>query len=301
MTIKITCLVVTYNRLTLLKKALANILAQTKPIDELVIIDNASTDGTSEFLGDLSANDKKIVYVRLPKNTGGAGGYYYGIKEAYTRGADWIWTMDDDSIPLPNALEKLINSDVTDNSSSTIGFLCSRVDWVDGSVCRMNIPRGAEDWITYHPTSPVYSKVKMCSFVSALFAREAIRAVGFPVKDFFIWFDDAEFTRRISEHYNCFYVADSVVIHETKENYDPGDFEYLNDESLWKFKYGIRNEVAYISSLRAGIIRGLLYLGARTLLLIKAERSSWHIFQMILAGFSGFFFRYKKHIEIPLE
>lgn len=298
---KITCVLVTYNRLPLLKQAISGILSQKHRIDELIIVDNGSTDGTAEYIKSLTSDHKNVVSLRLSENMGGAGGFHFGIKEAYYRGADWVWTLDDDCIPTPEALERLIRSEVFSQFGSSIGFLCSRVDWVDGSVCRMNVPRGSDDWTSYHPISPLYSKVEICSFVSVLFRREAIKTIGFPIKEFFIWFDDVEFTRRISQHYQCFYVADSIVIHHTPHNYAPGDYSYLNASSLWKFKYGIRNEVAYVSSLRAGLVRGFLYLGSRLFYLLKADRSPWQIFHMMLAGFSGFFFRYKNYIEIPHE
>src|SRR5690606_27933775 len=97
----------------------------TRPLQAIYIIDNASTDGTPELLhrmgytpspqgGTLTLETPgnqekvKIIHIRLPENTGGAGGFHEGVKRAYNDGYDWIWLMDDDAEPLEDALEKLL-------------------------------------------------------------------------------------------------------------------------------------------------------------------------------------------------
>ena len=93
--------VVTYNRKELLLECMRGLLAQTRPLDAIYIIDNASTDGTPELLKEKgyinsAFKEPNISYVRMPENTGGAGGFHEGIKRAYEDGCDWIWVMDDD-------------------------------------------------------------------------------------------------------------------------------------------------------------------------------------------------------------
>ena len=88
---KIAAVVVTYNRKELLKECLDALLAQTHPLDSIILIDNASTDGTPEFLKEKGFLDNpKIDYVRLSENSGGAGGFYEGMKRGYEKGFDWV-------------------------------------------------------------------------------------------------------------------------------------------------------------------------------------------------------------------
>lgn len=240
--------VVTYNRKHLLRKTLVAQTSQTILPVKIIIVDNASTDGTREMLkteGWLDRPDVELL--PLPVNTGGAGGFYSGIKRAYELGADWIWVMDDDCIPAPDALERLIYSleGSLKPGKENIGFLASRVLWKDGSPCLMNIPVPHHLWLEPHAISSNLTRVSSSSFVSMLINRRAIKEVGLPVKEFFIWFDDAEYSRRISEKMSCYLVADSIVIHETPTNTSSLDFTQLNSNSIWKFSYGIRNQASY--------------------------------------------------------
>ncbi|BAZ98393.1 MULTISPECIES: glycosyltransferase [Methanothermobacter] len=123
---KICAVVVTYNRKDLLVECLEALRRQTGPLDAIYIIDNASTDGTPHLLmeggyidnpdgsvknlPDHHGGSLKIVYVRLNENTGGAGGFYEGVKRAFHDGYDWIWLMDDDVEPEEYTLEKLLRA-----------------------------------------------------------------------------------------------------------------------------------------------------------------------------------------------
>src|SRR6476620_9663361 len=87
--------VVTYNRVDKLGRVLDSILAQSRPIDKLIVVDNASTDSTPALLS-VYDDDPRIEVLRLETNTGGAGGFSAGMERAYERGADWVWIMADD-------------------------------------------------------------------------------------------------------------------------------------------------------------------------------------------------------------
>jgi len=105
----VAAVVVTYNRKHLLKECLDALLAQTRPIDAIIVMDNASTDGTPEFLEAQGYLTNPIIdYVRLSENTGGAGGFHYGVKRGYEQGFDWLWLMDDDVKPVNSTLAELV-------------------------------------------------------------------------------------------------------------------------------------------------------------------------------------------------
>jgi rhamnopyranosyl-N-acetylglucosaminyl-diphospho-decaprenol beta-1,3/1,4-galactofuranosyltransferase len=103
--------VVTYNRRELLVECLEALLAQTHALQSIVVVDNASTDGTPELLRERGLLDRDDVrLLRLAENRGGAGGFAAAVEATRAQDCDWIWLMDDDSEPVPDALERLLSS-----------------------------------------------------------------------------------------------------------------------------------------------------------------------------------------------
>lgn len=261
--------VVTYNRKTLLLENLKCLLSQKTICDlDIIVIDNNSSDGT---LTALKEHDffKKIIYINTEKNLGGAGGFQFGIKYAAEREYDYIWLMDDDCMPQENSLQKLL--DVANEKHDDFGFLASKVLWKDGKICTMNIPRktvfkSVEDFDTR------IIPVEMASFVSLLIPVRIVKKIGLPIKEFFIWTDDWEYTRRISRQILGYMVNDSVVIHKSKNNYG-ANIAYEASDRLDRYKYLYRNDV-YL--YRREGITGFLYEVVRLLnhtarVLVKAK------------------------------
>ena len=128
--------VVAYNRRELLIEALEALARQTVPLAEIVVVDNASDDGTGNAVRRVAPH---VDLMTLTRNTGGAGGFGVGTAQAIVRhGADLIWLMDDDTIPTPTALEALLRAMGDDPAIAIAG---SRVVWTDGQDHPMNTPR----------------------------------------------------------------------------------------------------------------------------------------------------------------
>ena len=194
----IAAVIVTFDRLSLLKDALDAVINQTRKLDLIIIVDNNSTDGTRQWLLGLAESRSDIVLVLLDKNFGGAGGFHYGIKKAFELGADWIWTMDDDSLPEPYALERLIDCGIINAGKDVrnVGFLASRVNWKDGTPHLMNVPGPFRADASGQEPLQGLTRISYASFVSILLNRFAIAQAGLPIKEFFIYCDDVEYTRR---------------------------------------------------------------------------------------------------------
>lgn len=212
----VNAVVVTYNRLDLLKKTIEKLKAQSKSINKIIIIDNASTDGTTEYL--TSINDDQIIYKVLEQNLGGAGGFYYGIKEAYDIGCDYLWIMDDDTICTDTALDNLLDAAllISKNPARKIGFLSSDVRFTNDQPCLMNIPATASIYNEFISEGIV--QVTHTSFVAMLIPSIVVKDVGLPIKEYFIWGDDGEYSTRILGKYLGYLVGKSVVYHYMKEN-----------------------------------------------------------------------------------
>ena len=233
----IAIVVVTYNRKVLLKEALDAIANQNVKDVKVIVVDNASTDGTQEYIADV-LKDSRFSFLNTGVNLGGAGGFNFGIKEAVKLGCDYIWIMDDDCIVHKDSLEKLLQ--FAKEKNDDFGFLSSVVKWTDDSICRMNIQKySLKNQVTDFETNG--QRIKMATFVSLFFKRSVVEDVGLPIKEFFIWGDDIEYTNRISKKYNCYLVTDSVVTHKCNSNV--GSNIAQDEESrLDRYFYAYRNE-----------------------------------------------------------
>ena len=243
--VTVAAVVVTFNRLDKLKSVIAAIETQTLPVETLFVIDNASTDGTDEYLRTLITT-VPLEVVSMATNSGGAGGFAEGMLRGYASGADHVWIMDDDCYPQPAALEALVKGfdDAVVELGGDVPFACSVVEFTDGSICEMNNPVPTWDWGRLLVKGQRNVMVTACSFVSVLIPRWAIGEYGLPYREYFIWFDDREYTLRVTRRCPGVQVLDSVVVHDMGDNRGV-NFAMVDRKSLWKFAYGVRNEASY--------------------------------------------------------
>lgn len=187
-------------------------------------------------------NEQEFLTVITQENLGSSGGQRTGMKAAVERGYDWVWCMDDDTIPEINALENLLSSNAVTRKDT--GFICSNVLWIDGNNHILNTHWPANLGFYSTILSDKIVEWNTCSFVSVVFSCKAIQKVGYPINDFFIWYDDVEFTKRITKAgYKGYIKLDSVVCHKTETNKGI-DWNLITKENFFKYKYGIRNYIA---------------------------------------------------------
>ncbi|GAA4130115.1 glycosyltransferase [Actinomadura keratinilytica] len=241
MSVAVTAVVVTFNRRDLLAEALTALRAQTRAPDRIVVVDNASSDGTAAMVRDRFPG---VDLLELPRNIGGAGGFGAGMARALDGPADLLWLLDDDTVPEPGALEALLAA--RDRATAGDGaptLVASRVVWTDGRDHPMNTPRAkprataAERRIAQ---AAGCVPIRSASFVSVLVEAAAVRERGLPVADYFLWNDDFEFTTRLLRGRRGVLCPDSVVVHKTRAfggtETDPGDrFFYEVRNKIWLF------------------------------------------------------------------
>lgn len=215
----IIAVVVTYNRKKLLVECLNAIFEQSIKVSKIIVVDNNSTDNTYDYLKQQNLLRDELLYYKLEENIGGAGGFYEGIKKSQMFNPDWVWIMDDDTIPTKDCLKELI--DKKNKIAGKISYLASTVYGVNSesmNVPNINLSKSESlypDWYRYLKYGIV--KIKEATFVSLLINNDAIKKVGYPVKDYFIWGDDIEYTLRLNEYYGpSYFVGSSVAIHKRK-------------------------------------------------------------------------------------
>ena len=262
---RVAAVVVTRNRRELLLQCLHAMLRQSIPAD-IWVIDNASTDGTAEAVAALA--NSRVIYRGTGENLGGAGGFSFGIRAAAAQPYELLWLMDDDTIPEPTALERLLHAH--ERLRGSYGWLSSRALAPDGTDQPMNRQRRTpyRDIENYEGER---IPAVMASFVSLFLPIETVRKYGLPIAEFFIWSDDWEYTRRISRELPCYVIPDSRVIHAMRK----GNVVNIaaDEPERWpRYRYFYRNDV-YL--YRREGIQGWLWLIAKDV---------WHSIQVLMHG-----------------
>jgi rhamnopyranosyl-N-acetylglucosaminyl-diphospho-decaprenol beta-1,3/1,4-galactofuranosyltransferase len=243
--------VVTYNRREMLLDCLRALERQTHPLSGVLVVDNASTDGTLEALEE---SGLELDYLRLRRNGGGAEGFHYGVRHGRDAGCDWIWLMDDDCVPDPDALERLLAAPQADAPDTALvapvvltperdvlplnrGWLRPR--WFRGPLVGLS----PEHW------EAEATELGYVSLVGPLVRTEVAKRTEPPRREFFIWFDDLEWTARLSELGRMWLVPASRFVHRDERALpDTSRLGMLRDlargdefRASWKRMYGLRN------------------------------------------------------------
>ncbi len=243
---QIFAVVLSYKRKDLLARCLDAIKVQTRPCDGIIVVDNASNDGTEEMLLQTGLPNLK-VYV-LSHNTGASGGFSAGFRLAYQQGADFVWMMDDDVVPEPDALQKLLEADdqlrAMDKPRS---FLVSKAHTSEGLLT--NVPRidertnaiAYENWPELLDIGVV--PVRPATFVSILVPRATLQRHGLPIAPMFMWGDDTEFTLRISRDVPGYLVTASKVLHLRRVSGAIDILRETNPNRVALHRHLVRNEL----------------------------------------------------------
>ena len=247
--------VVTYNRKELLIECLDALARQTHPLERVLVVDNASTDGTPELLVESGiASRLPVDYLRLDRNGGGAEGFHYGVRTAREHGSDWIWLMDDDCAPAPDSLEQLLASPRAADPGAVL--LAPVVTRPGGEVLPFNRGRVRPRWffgpilgLEPEDLERPETRVDHVSLVGPLVRTEAARRTDPPRREFFIWWDDLEWVLRLGRLGALWLVPASRIAHADprpmestslrtrwRDFRDAGEFR-----GGWKRAYGLRN------------------------------------------------------------
>lgn len=239
----ITAIVVTYNRCALLMRCLSALANQTRKPARILVVDNASTDGTLELLesaGWLAREDVRLL--RLAHNTGGAGGFSAGLNHAIHHGAEWAWMMDDDAEPHNNALEELIR--VIERPSDVYGSLAvneNETSWP------MTLEGAPAHTTCLSADIPTKAEVRMLPFLGFLIHKDLVAKIGLPDAAFFIAADDVEYCVRAQRAGAKIFVAGkSHIEHPKSRPYQvkiPGYTLTSLELPPWKRYYDTRNRL----------------------------------------------------------
>ncbi len=276
----VVAVIVTHNRIDKLKVAFSRIVEQD--VEAVIVVNNASTDGSKEWL--LSNGHRKLHIVNSPKNIGGAGGFWLGFKTAISHYpvANWILCFDDDAYPNEDLISWFRNEVWEDN----VGGVGSAVYLPNGNIAEMNRPFNnpfrslgtiLKSLISgrdgYHLGIDQYKRgvnipVDAMSFVGAFIRVSLVKGkLGLPRKEFFIYADDTIYTLKIRKlgYQNIFcpmlhFTHDCETVIKGPKIYTP----------VWKVYYTLRNGVQLFRELA-----GPYYFLPLTFKMTQLLRATW--------------------------
>ena len=193
---RVFAIIVSYNRKDTLRQCLTAVLEQTRVPDEIVVVNNASADGTYDML---EAEFSHVNRIHMVYNVGGAGGFYRGMSWAHDNDADWMWLMDDDGGPAPDCLEHLLEPDVIDKFDVLNPLVVSTDDShflsFGHPVARDTVFEVAK--VRHFAVDGVIPGA-IAPFNGTLIRRQAYEKVGPIKREMFIWGDEIEYGSRLT-------------------------------------------------------------------------------------------------------
>lgn len=234
----------TFNRLSYLKKALNAYSALSRVPDELIVVNNGSTDGTKEFLDSwvqVEEGYKKTV-IHSAENTGGSGGFFQGLQYSATQELDWVLVSDDDAYPDRYMLQNMENFISNDPTAANLSAVCAAVLYREDDKTSPHIVRHKKNFFSISTErvgaeeyKSEFFPIDTITFVGALINVEAIKKVGLPERYFFIYHDDSEYAMQLSRYGSFVCVPNATIIHDCSHSVDI--------RGTWKAYYELRNRI----------------------------------------------------------
>ena len=248
MTLAVASVTVAHNAARVLPRQIDVLLHQTHPLQEIIVVDNASTDGTGAML---AKRYPQVTVLRMPENLGAAGAWAAGLSYAVLeKHHDWVWNFDDDSVPEADSLAKLLGGIRSLNGMQT----------EVGMIAPMAVHRETK---TYYPplfwrdgfVQPSVEQIReplwfadLVMTSGSLVRREVVERIGLPRADFFMDFFDYEYSLRARAHgYKIAVVPAAELGHEVgdaRRVWLPGQHRLWTSYAPWREYYNSRN-IAY--------------------------------------------------------
>lgn len=255
---KVVAVTVTYNDVEYLLKAVDYLQRQSYSLEKVIVVDNCSNDKCKNILKD-NINNDFVDVLWLDENLGGAGGFEKGMEYAVEKyNADWYWLMDADAYPEENCLENLFKYK---DHSSNVGYLAPLILGADLKAFQLYHHKRLSNYLEkdlhiYKNESEIQPiiDIEADAFVGPLISKKAVKEVGIPEGDLFIYGDDLEYTYRITRKFDAFLIKDAVINHRDQ----PFNNGSQKPGNWWKDYYMYRNRILFIREFQNNSLKRLI-------------------------------------------
>jgi len=244
---KIIALIITYNRLALLNKTVSKLLNQSKFLDKIIIINNGSNDGTLDYLNSLPTNkNTEIIIKTISYNKGASYAFHYGLKFIDKYDFDFVYLSDDDAFPDINLFSKF--NRVIDYfllKIKNLGIISTKVvshneiDLNHRRIINYSFLGVTEKKLPLQNYSKKYFSLNLVSFVGIFIQRQVIRVIQPPINDLFIFYDDTDYSLRVSKKFKIICIPELKVFHDSNS---------INNSFSWRNYYSFRNKLYMIKN-----------------------------------------------------
>jgi rhamnosyltransferase len=245
--------IITFNDAAVIEQVLEGLRRQTRPLDAILIVDNASTDDTLD-----RTFPDNVMIIRNPENGGPSGAVRISFAHAFEYGFDWTWILDADSVPEPDALEKLLLF----FEGLPLGKreqLCFLVGWPlteTGGIKEqpMSLERARLQVIPL-ASEQDFTQCDCMIWSGTLFRMAAVDRIGLPTTDYVADMGEIEYGYRARQlGFTSYVVHNSIVRHDVGRNpgvvvtkvWSIGRWKVaFHDLSPWRAYYSVRNNLYF--------------------------------------------------------
>jgi rhamnopyranosyl-N-acetylglucosaminyl-diphospho-decaprenol beta-1,3/1,4-galactofuranosyltransferase len=267
--------VLTYNRLHFLKECVESIKKQVRMPERIIIVDNGSAEETRNWLQQQTG----IEVVTIAQNAGPAAGMKTALQAGYDGGFTWIWIMDDDSLPDPLALKKLLEA--------RPGQVAAKNSLVLDKDDRESLVFKLKHYKSLNDISGQYIEGHIMPWNGTLFHREVITQLGYPKSELFLWGEETEYFYRLKKSglFPLFTVKDSYHFHPKNAGFFyKGTWDV---HSQWRAYYFIRNKyTVFLSKFRQSripaFINYLVFLSGMLYYILFFQQDKWKKFKLLM-------------------
>ena len=249
---RVLTLIIAFNDAAVIEQALDGLRRQTRPSDAIMIVDNASTDGS---LGKYSS--ETVTVIRNTNNLGPSGAVGIGFNHAFAHAFDWTWVLDADSVPEPEALEILLAffDRLPDSQREQVCFVAGWPLTASGGVKQhpMSLEKPTLEVIPLTSTGD-FTRCDCTLWSGALYRMAAAARVGLPTADYVADMGEIEYGFRARQLGFTSYIVHNSVIRQDVGR-DPGVVTrvyrfgpmslILFQTSPWRSYYSVRNKIYF--------------------------------------------------------